>query len=166
MWSRARRWLTPRYVRALQDRAAVSPDVLHVGVHADYRPHGGSDRIIVEIAADHGSIDRLRTPMARRGSPQRITRALEPDEARRLSARLREIDVFSLSHAHESITDGLSCRFDFVLGKRTHAVRLRYGTQRSQPFDLLELFRQLAPIDLDTPFAFTTSSGEIYLRDR
>ena len=125
---------------------ASEPSTLIVLVEAGYMPHGGRDRLVLELpAGETGQVERVRT--RERREPERVTRELPLDEAARVLAELERRTIWTLQDEQERIIDGLGAHFAFARGAQAHGVRLHSGHGTQLPLEqLLRLLLELAPL--------------------
>lgn len=132
-------------VEARAKAQASEPSTLLVLVEASYLPHGGRDRLLLELTAQEGGhVERVRT--RERREPERVQRELPSAEARRL---LNELDgtIWTLADERAHVLDGLAVEFACVRGTRVHSAQLRGGDGRDSPLErLLSSLLELAPL--------------------
>lgn len=136
----------PRLLVEARARAQASePSTLLVFVEASYLPHGGRDRLLLELPAHAGGhVERVRT--RERREPERVRRELPSAEARRLLSQL-DGTIWSLADERPHVIDGLSVEFACVRGTREHSAELRGGDGRDSPLErLLSSLLDLAPL--------------------
>ncbi len=136
----------PRLLDEARSKAQGSaPSTLIILVDASYMPHGGRDRLFVELAlATPGRVERLRTPERREA--ERVERTLGVDEVARLRAELDRRRIWELRDEPPRVMDGLGAEFAFVEGAREHEVTLPFGTGDSELGRLLRFLLELAPL--------------------
>jgi hypothetical protein len=122
---------------------SLDPGTLVVMVDAWYLPHGGRDRITLELGVAGARIERLRTP--ERSEARVVERVLDAEQSARVLAELEERGIWTLSDHHERIFDGLRAEFAFARADRLHGVSLHAGFRDSDPQRLLDFLIALVP---------------------
>jgi len=118
---------------------------LIVLVEAAYLPHGGRDRLALELTeGGHGRIARTRT--AERRDPGHVERALAADETALVLAELGRRSIWTLRDEHELVMDGLVVEFAFAQADRSHALTLRCGSADSELKRLFGFLFELAKL--------------------
>jgi hypothetical protein len=116
---------------------------LVVLIDAGYAPHGGRDRLTLELGRTDGHVERIRT--RERHEPERVERALAGDEAVRVLEELQARGIWTLRDEPRMVIDGLFAEFACAQSERAHAFMVRGGSQGSAIHGLLKFCLKLAP---------------------
>jgi hypothetical protein len=109
---------------------------------AHHLPHGGTDRVVVCLRPEGGTVERLRAP--ERSAPTRALRSLSKEQSEDARRELARRCIWDIGDQLEPVRDGLVATIAMTQSGRVRSLQLHCGNRAGEVAELLRFMTELA----------------------